>query len=215
MGAPSQHPPGPITVQTIEGREQFRKLFKPWSRQWSQPALMKLAEAVLGDKVIHSSQLSGFSAGTLKDPAPKVLLALGLLNKRLANRQIPPGFSDLLDGKWVMRSPDGIVLGPAELFLVFTGELDLGLPDLKEIPQDKEDQVSRVFGRFIRIELAKKGLDLVEDQELLVQAAPAMKALIQGKSEKGEVIADSLPKISGLLGISEGELWDVIQQSHG
>ena len=212
MGKPSQFPPGPITSQTVEGREQFRKLFKPWSRQWSQPGLLKLSEAVLGDKVIHSSQISGFATGTLRDPAPKVLLALGKLNVALAERSYPVGLGKLVEGKQPMRTSSGEVLGPAELFLAFVGELDLGLPDVQEIPQECEVEVNKEFGRWLRIELAKRGVDyVVEDKARLYGLAPALEGLLTGVTVHGEVIVESLAAIAGELGVPEGELWDVIQ----
>jgi len=212
MGKPSQFPPGPITSQTMEGREQFRKLFKPWCRQWSQPGLLKLSEAVLGDKVIHSSQISGFATGTLKDPAPKVLFALGLLNVALANKSYPVGLGKLVEGKQAMTTTSGEVLGPAELFLAFVGALDLGLPDLQEIPLECEAAVNREFGKWLRLELAKRGVDyVVADKARMYEVAPAMEGLLTGSMVHGEVIVESLPAIAVELGVGEGELWDVIQ----
>ena len=212
MGKPSQFPPGPITSQTVEGREQFRKLFKPWSRQWSQPGLLKLAEAVLGDKVIHSSQISGFATGTLRDPAPKVLLALGKLNVALANKSYPVGLGKLVEGKTPMTTTSGEVLGPAELFLAFVGELDLGLPDVQEIPLEDEERVNKAFGKWLRGELAKRGVDfVVEDRKRLFELTPAMEGLLTGVRVNGDLLIEGLPAIAGELGVGEAELWDVIQ----
>jgi len=212
MGKPSQFPPGPITSQTVEGREQFRKLFKPWSRQWSQPGLLKLAEAVLGDKVIHSSQISGFATGTLRDPAPKVLLALGKLNVALANKSYPVGLGKLVEGKTPMTTTSGEVLGPAELFLAFVGELSLGLPDVQEIPLEMEAVVSKEFGRHLRMAFAAQGIDWhVEDHQRLVKAAPALAGLLGGQTVQGEEVVRDIPRIAELLSTTEGELWDAIQ----
>ena len=212
MGKPSQFPPGPITSQTVEGREQFRKLFKPWQRQWSQPGLLKLAEAVLGDKVIHSSQISGFATGTLRDPAPKVLLALGKLNVALAEKSYPTGLGKLVEGKEPMRTTTGKVLGPAELFLAFVGELDLGLPDVQEIPMEHEAAVSKDLGRHLRMAFSAKGIDWhVEDHQRLVKAAPALEGLLGGQTVNGEEVVRDLPKVAELLSTNEAELWDVIQ----
>ena len=212
MGKPSQFPPGPITSQTVQGREQFRKLFKPWARQWSQPGLLKLSEAVLGDKVIHSSQISGFATGTLKDPAPKVLLALGRLNVALAEKSYPVGLGKLVEGKEAMRTPSGRVLGPAEMFLAFVGELDLGLPDVQEIPLEAESEVCKVYGKYLRLEFASKGIDwMVEDQQRLLKAAPSLKGLLLGQAVNGEEIVRDVPSVAELLSTTEGDLWDVIQ----
>ena len=66
------------------GRQQWTRKWKVFASQWSQPQLMKLAAAVLGESAIHSSQIHGFTSGKLRDPAPKVLLAIGQLNKAIA-----------------------------------------------------------------------------------------------------------------------------------
>lgn len=214
MGKPSQFPPGPITTRCLEGREQFRRLFKRFSRQWSQPQLMKLAEATLKDRVIHSSQITGFATGTLKDPAPKVLYALGLFNERMAAGDLPEHLQDLWRGREVMRTNDGRVLGPADLFLAFVGELDLGLADVQEIPLEQEDAVVKAFGKWVRTRLATRGVDfVVEDHQRLVEAAASFKGLLAGKPVKGEELIEDLPAIARECGVEEGECWDVIQES--
>lgn len=213
MGKPSQYPPGPITTSCLEGREQFRKAFKAFSRQWSQPQLMKLATAALKDNVIHSSQITGFATGTLKDPAPKVLYALGVFNEALANEALPETLSSLWKGREVMRTSDGAVMGPAEMFLAFVGALDLGLSNAREIPLECEGSVSAAFGKWVRLTLASKGVDfVVEDHQRLVDAAPSFQGLLKGKTVKGEELIRDLPVIAGELGVEEGECWDVIQE---
>jgi len=214
VGKPSQLPPGPITTSCLGGREQFRKAFKAFSRQWSQPQLMKLAAAALGDNVIHSSQISGFATGTLKDPAPKVLYALGLFNQALANAELPQTMGSLWKDREVMRTADGAVMGPAEMFLAFVGALDLGLSNAKEIPLEHEESVSAVFGKWVRLTLAGKGVDFaVDDKQRLINAAASFKVLLSGgKPAKGEQLVKDLPLIAVELGVEEGECWDVIQE---
>lgn len=213
MGKPSQFPPGPVTTSCLEGREQFRKAFKAFSRQWSQPQLMKLASAALRDNVIHSSQITGFATGTLKDPAPKVLYALGLFNEALAKGDLPEVMGEAWKGKEVMRTSKGKVMGPAEMFLAFVGALDLGLSNAKEIPLEHEGSVSAAFGKWVRLTLASKGVDfVVEDHQRLVDAASSFQGLLKGKTVKGEELIRDLPVIAGELGVEEGECWDVIQE---
>ena len=213
MGKPSQFPPGPVTTSCLEGREQFRKAFKAFSRQWSQPQLMKLATAALKDNVIHSSQITGFATGTLKDPAPKVLYALGLFNEALANGELPEVMGEAWKGKEVMRTSEGKVMGPAEMFLAFVGALDLGLSNTKEIPLEHEGSISAAFGKWVRLTLASKGVDfVVEDHQRLVKAAASFEGLLKGKTVKGEELIRDLPLIAAELGVEEGECWDVIQE---
>ena len=228
MGKPSQFPPGPVSQQCSAGREQFRRLFKAWSRQWSQPQLLKLTQAGLGDRVIHSSQLTGFATGTLLDPAPKVLLALGKFNRLLANSNsqqpdrlssdpqptcggLPGTLKSLWEGREAMRTPEGQVMGPAEVFLAFTGELDLAQGDAREIPLEKEGEVSKAMGRYVRLTLATNGVDfVVEDRQRLEKAATSFKGLLSGKDVRGEQLLNDLPAIATELGTSDEELWDLI-----
>jgi hypothetical protein len=213
MGKPSQFPPGPITTQCAAGREQFRRIFKSFARQWSQPQLLKLTEAGLGDRVVHSSQISGFATGSLLDPAPKVLMALGKFNQLLATGALPQALDILWMGKEPMRTSGGDVMGPAEVFLVFTGEMDLQLGEIREIPVEKEAVVSRGLGKFVRTELAKAGVDfVVEDQQRLVNTATSFKGLLTGKEIRGEVLVAELALIAAEIGISEDDLWDEVME---
>ena len=213
MGKPSQFPPGPITTQCAAGREQFRRIFKTFARQWSQPQLLKLTEAGLGDRVVHSSQISGFSTGTLLDPAPKVLMALGKFNQLLATGALPQALGSLWRGREPMRTSNGEVMGPAEVFLVFTGEIDLQLGEIREIPVEKEAAVSKGLGKFVRMALAKAGVDfVVEDQQRLVNTATSFKGLLTGKEIRGEVLVDELPLIAAELNLSDQDLWDEVME---
>ena len=69
-------PKGPAEDRTVDealayGKQQWAAVWAGFARQWSQPALIKLAEATLGTKAIHSSQIHGFTTGKL-DPSPKL-----------------------------------------------------------------------------------------------------------------------------------------------
>lgn len=212
MGKPSTYPPGPITLQNLEGREQVRRLVRPFTRQMSQPALMKVSEAFLKDRVIHSSFLTGLATGTLKEPGPKGLYALGLVNQAIAEEKLPDTLKHVW-GSWEpMRTANGQVVGPAELFLAFVGHLDLGLTEVREIPLDQEVAVTQAFGRWVRQQLALRGIDfVVEDHQRLVEAAGSFKGLLTGKAVRGDQLLSDLPVIATELGLQEGELWDEIQ----
>ena len=211
MGKPSKYPPGPVTLQCTTGREQFRRVFKPFARQWSQPMLLKLTHQGLGDRVVHSSQITGFATGTLLDPAPKVLLSLGKFNLMLAEGKLPKTLEQHWKDAQPMRLPSGEVMGPAEMFLAFTGELDLQLAEEREIPMDQEARVSQEFGKWVRMELAKRGVDfVVSDQQRLMQASPAFRELTTGKDLRGELLIEALPAVGEELEMSVEELWDVL-----
>ena len=214
MGKPSQFPPGPITLQVEAGREAFRKLTKPFIRQTSQPKWLKLAEATLKDKVLHSTHLTGFSQGLLRDPGPKGFLALGLLNLAIAQGTCPEHLSGIWKGLKPMVHRSGSPLGPEDLFSVFVGLLDLGLEDVREIPLEKEAQVAKDLGRWFRRELALKNIDyVVEDAKRLHELSPTIESLLKGRTPHGDQIVEAIPLIAKELGLVEGEVWDVIQSS--
>jgi hypothetical protein len=213
MGKPSSQPPGPVTLQCLTGREQFRRIFKAWSRQWTQPQLLKLASIALGDNVLWSSQLTGFATGNLVDPAPKVLLAVGRFNLLLAAGKLPKAISTLWEGRAAMVDSKGKPLGPAEVFLAFTGELDLQLPDALEIPLEVEEAVTKGFGKWYRRQLAANGVDfVVDDHQRLLKVCPSMASLITGKAVRGEQLVADLPALATELGSTPTDLQDQLAE---
>lgn len=211
MGKPSQFPPGPLSLQVEEGKEDFARLTRPFMRQVSQPQLLNSMKLTLKDSVFHSTHITGFSKGQLKDPGPKGFLALGLFNLALAEGKIPDAIKPLWEGKRAMRGPDGKALGPTDLFAVFTGLLDLGLEDKREIPADQEVKVVKELGKWFRRQLAIKGVDYaVEDAQRLKDLSPTIEQLLKGKTPHGDEVVEVIPLIAGELGLSEGEVWDVI-----
>jgi hypothetical protein len=174
---------------------------------------LKLTEAGLGDRVVHSSQISGFATGSLLDPAPKVLLAIGMFNQLLATEALPQALGSLWKGREAMRTPSGEVMGPAEVFLAFTGALDLQLGEVREIPLEREAAVSKGLGKYVRMVLAKAGVDfVVEDQQRLFKAASSFKGLLTGKEVRGEVLVAELPQIAAEINVSEDDLWDEVME---
>jgi len=174
--------------------------------------MLKLAEAHLRDKVFHSTHISGFSQGALKDPGPKGFLAIGLVNVALAEGKLPEALKELWEGKRAMVDRTGKPLGPTDLFAVFTGLLDLGLEDVREIPAAKEREVVKTLGRWFRRELAVKGVDyVVEDAQRLRQLSPTIEALLLGRVPNGDEVVAVIPLIAKELGVGEGEVWDVVE----
>jgi hypothetical protein len=213
MGKPSQYPPGPVTTQVEKGREQMRKLTKPFFRQISQPKWLKVAEAVLGDRVLHSTHITGFSKGELRDPGPKGFLALGLVNEAIALGKVPASLMPK-EGLKPMVDPTGRPLGPTDLFAVFTGLLDLGLEDLREIPAESEAKVAKDLGRWLRVSLAAKGIDWsCTDERRFRELHPAVEKLLWNGTPYGDEVVEAIPLMAKELGIGEGEVWDVITAS--
>ena len=121
------------------GRVAFAHLIRHWHGRngWSHRVLPGLAEALdLGR--VHNSQLSMLRNGKLASPGPEVFLALGRINRWLA-QEAPEGClgaeraAQLLQGQHPdlsealmasaqpVRDDGGQVLGPGELLEVFVG----------------------------------------------------------------------------------------------
>ena len=121
------------------GRVAFAHLIRHWHGRngWSHRVLPGLAE-VLDVGRVHNSQLSMLRNGKLASPGPEVFLALGRINRWLAE-EAPSGCLDsasaaaLLEGQHPellealrasaqpVRDDAGRVLGPGDLLEVFVG----------------------------------------------------------------------------------------------
>jgi iron(III) transport system permease protein len=83
------------------GKQQWQTTWRTWARQWTQPALIKLAAETLGCRALHSSQIAGFQNGQLRDPSPKLLLAVGAALLLAAQARLHPN--------WLTRQAMGVV----------------------------------------------------------------------------------------------------------
>ena len=186
---------------------QFSRFTRHWFKQWSQPKLLDLAEATLKDRVLWSTQITNFQNGTSKEPGPKVFLALGRLNQQLAAGTCPAFVKHLWEDKTPLLLPDGRVAGPLELFQIFCGEIDLGLPDIPEALIDHADTALPVFCKWLRLELGKQGYDYqCEDKDALVVLAPALKPILSGTKPALEDLLEQLPQIAQILNTNADSL---------
>ena len=121
-----------------DGRVAFAHLIRVWHERngWSHRVLPALAEA-LGFGRVHNSQLSMLRNGKLASPGPEVFLALGCVNRWLAENapegrlvweEVGPllaGRPDLQEALQLSALPvtdgEGRVLGPGDLLEVFVG----------------------------------------------------------------------------------------------
>ena len=208
------------------GRAQWTLKWKRFASQWSQPQLMKLAEAVLGEKALHSSQIHGFTTGKLRDPAPKVLMAVGQLNKAIAFAQgadapmgefdgrCPETMSELWRGKAWMTAANGRVLGELECFAAFAGMLDLGVFGVARVGVLNDEtmgEVSKQVGKVIRMRLMQQQVDFMDPTWLeTVDLLPhdMVEKLIYGKKISAEQLETHLDALANLLEMDPVELWD-------
>ena len=66
------------------GKAQWQIICTPFFRQLTQPKWIRLSKGALNSTSLHSSQISGATSGKTKEPAPKFLLVVGLLNLGIA-----------------------------------------------------------------------------------------------------------------------------------
>jgi hypothetical protein len=228
-------PKAPGTDRTLDetmlyGREQWQAVWKAWARQWSQPELIKLAEQTLQCRCVHSSQIHGFATGKLRDPAPKLLVAIGQLNLAIARSQGKkvkekgpkcPGtlkklweHADLLTYPTTTANsritsgdaPDG-VMGPVEVFSAVAGLLDLGVDTSREIPVELEQEVAKALGKHLRMAFATGGIDWMDELPELRGMCKSMEPLLMGKKVVGAQLIKDLPAIAEAVATSEEDLW--------
>ena len=189
-----------------------------FARQWSQPALIKLAEATLGTKAIHSSQIHGWTSGKLRDPSPKLMMSLGELNLAIAkangeaitSRYSCPGtLSKLWQHKTWLKDAQGAPLGPSGIFEAITGMIDLEVNLERQISSQAESLVSQALGKTLRMELAKQGIDWLDEIMTLKEQAPCIESLLMGKEVRGSEITDQLEELAKIADMTPDQLWSM------
>ena len=221
--------PNPITTRLSEGAAAFAAFWRTWRNQWSQPQLLKLADQYLGQRLFHSSQMGGFAKQILRDPAPKVFLAVGFLNVAHARSihvdealiqptpdiGLPQKLPDTLRALWEGRQPlcdgDGVVLGPTGLFEAFTGLRALPYDSSRIIFSEHEEKVSEALGRWLRLRLATQGIDWLSELPMLRSQCDILEPLLVGRTVGGDALVFRLPQLAAIAGTTVDDLWGVIE----
>ena len=205
------------------GRQQWSAVWTAFARQYSQPQLIKLAESTLGTRALHSSQIHGFTSGKLRDPSPKLMMALGELNLAIAKangepitcRYTCPGtLSKLWQHKTWLKTAEGAPMGPSEVFEALTGLVDLNVNLDRVIPKQDETHVSQALGKLLRMELAKQGLDWLDEVMTLKDQAPCVEELLMNRPVKGSDITDQLEELAKIAEMSPDQLWAIAIAPH-
>lgn len=194
----------------------------------TQTRFLRVAEAYFEARIIHSSQLSGFSKGTFVEPGPKSLVALGYFMVALARgleweeerieqpveiglpRQLPESLRELWAPLQPMCDASGVVLGPRGCQGAFTGLVALPESFPRFIPPEYEEFVARRLGGFIRRELVHQGVDWVEEIDRLQERVPCVYELLLGRTVDGTTLLNALPQLADLTGTSEAALWGMV-----
>ena len=200
------------------GKKQHSLIFRPFSKQWSQPELILLARVILETNALHSSQIDGIQKETLRDPSPKLLVALGLVNLALARtlgvdvakgKKIPAQYKHLYENKEYMRNADGTPMGPTDMFNAFSGLIDLGISNARTIPVRKEKAVSKALGKYMRIALAKLDIDYISESMELKKKSKTIDKLIYNKPVSGASIIADISNLAKLAQQDEEDIWGI------
>ena len=223
---------GPAEDRTVDdalmfGRNQWQAVWSVFARQFSQPQLIKLAEQTLGTRAIHSSQIHDWTSGKLRDPSPKLMLAIGHLNLAIAKAngedvqspyKCPQTLSELWQGKTWLKDAQGAALGPEGVFQAITGLIDLGIDTDRVITVQDEAEVCNALGKFLRMELAKNEVDWMGELFELRDSYGITcleDLLMRSKTPTpGTTLIEELPKMAELVGVSEEEIWAVAIAPH-
>jgi hypothetical protein len=217
----------PDPNEAIEtGRRQIAALTRRFFAQHKQPTWIKLSASLYpGDKWhLHSSQISGWPSGKLRDPSPKAILVLGHLNLSLFASlrgglvyegigevpRLPEDMRHLWGHLEPMLLPDGDPIGPLEIYEINTGLRDLGLNVSRTITAEQEDAASAAVGKALRLGLAAKGVDFLSDIVTLRSKCSSMEPLLMGKTVAGPLLLGDLPALAGSIDRTEEDLWLVV-----
>ena len=223
----------PLLSALERGSLQFFAAFRAFSSQFTQTQLIKLAEAHLGTRAFHSSQIGGFNKGVLNEPGPKVFMALGALNIALARSighpeelieqrpELP--YSPTLPGGlgycWEHRLPlldsEGIAMGPVGLFEAFCGLRELGTSNGRHLAAGEHAAASKALGAFLRGHYARHNIDWFSSLDALSADCPIVRPLLLDQFVPGEQLLQDLDQIGDSVGLSGNALWDHIQSNLG
>ena len=198
------------------GRETWQALWRPFARQWSQPGLIKLAAATLKVRALHSSQIHGWSTGKLKDPSPKLMLAIGKLNLAIARSngaaveadKCPGELEKLWKGYSWLTNPDGSPMGPEDVVMTLMGQVDHCIDNSRQIPREQEEEVCRALAKDLRLTLAKDGIDWLDEVGRLSKFSVIAEDTLMGKTIPADLLIRELDNLGKMVNKSGDQLWN-------
>ena len=105
-------------------------------------------------------------------------------------------------------------MGPSEVFEALTGLVDLNVNLDRIIPKQDETHVSQALGKLLRMELAKQGLDWLDEVMTLKDQAPCVEELLMNRPVKGSDITDQLEELAKIAEMSPDQLWAIAVAPH-
>ena len=201
------------------GRRQWTIAWRYFARQWTQPQLLKLADAVMGGRYLHSSQISGFATGKLREPAPKVFVVIGRLNQAIATSELPPEVKELGEGKQILKDKDGQPLDSVGCFRAFTGNLKLDLETPRVIPKNKTEEANRCLSSLLRKGLQRTGVNIVDElPDIIAKCGQLSRSLLIGEQLNNKQLEGSMQEIEEVLraygsAMTKEQIWEKLSEA--
>lgn len=223
----------PLLGALERGNIQFFAAFRCFSRQFTQTQLIKLAEAHLGTRAFHSSQIGGFNKGFLVEPAPKVFLALGAVNIALARsighpeelieqcpqlpypRTLPGAMHYCWNDRIPLLDANNVAMGPVGLFEAFCGLRELGSDLGRLLAPEAHIEASKLIGAFLRAHYARHNIDWFSNLDEISATCPTVRPLVLDQFVPGEELLQNLDQIGNAIGLNGSALWEHIQSNLG
>ena len=220
----------PLLSSLERGGQAFYSTFRPFSRQFTQTKLIALCKMYLGTGAFHSSQITGFCQGTLTEPAPKVFVALGLVNVALARtighpedhieqhqmayaRTLPHEMQKVWMHRLPMLDREGVAMGPVGLFEAFCGLRELSAPNQRQLALQDERAASEALGAYLRAYFGRHGIDWFSQLTDFTTRCAAMQPLLLNQPVSGDQLLESLEHVAAIIDSDTNHLWEVIQDA--
>tara|TARA_R110000868_G_scaffold55541_7_gene172732 strand:- start:198 stop:911 length:714 start_codon:yes stop_codon:yes gene_type:complete len=226
-----QLPPTAVDNSLDSGRISFSRLFRAYLAQTTQYRLLKAMEAYFGGRAVHSSQLTGLASGALREPSPKLFLALGVFNVAHGRSLgypatriddcpqlgLEPHLPEAVRAIWEPLQPlcdaDGVVMGPSGLLEAFSGLLKVNAIAASSIAEADAPAAASHLGSHLRLQLATQGIDWYASLASLEVQHPGIEPLLMGHPLTAAQIVALLPALSELLSCTEEELLAIAGRS--
>lgn len=219
-----ENPSAPLIQAFDRGSRQFSLLWAPFVKQWTSPQLLRLTEAYLGCRLIHSSTLSGYATRRLRSPAIQGVAAIGLFNLALAksvrwpqideglaipglDEELPAYLETIWQGRKPLCDTHGIAMGPERLFAAFLGLLELSSDEHPRIPPEDAYSASQALAAFLRMRLPSVGCDWIVHRSAMASHCEALPALLLGETLTSEQLHEVVAAAAPYAQLTEEDLW--------
>ena len=87
--------------------------------------------------------------------------------------------------------------------------IDLQINLERQISTQSESHVSQALGKTLRMELAKQGIDWLDEIMTLKDQAPCIEALLMGKEVRGSENTEQLEALASVADMTPDQLWGI------